>query len=43
MVADPNEAVVLEGVSKTYGSVRALAGLSFQVSEGRFFVLFGPS
>ena len=42
-MADPNEAVVLEGVSKTYGSARALAGLSFQVSEGRFFVLFGPS
>jgi multiple sugar transport system ATP-binding protein len=43
MVADPNKAVGLAGVSKTYGSVRALAGLSFQVSKGRFFVLFGPS
>jgi multiple sugar transport system ATP-binding protein len=43
MVEEPHTAVVLEGVSKTYGSVRALAGLSFQVSEGRFFVLFGPS
>jgi multiple sugar transport system ATP-binding protein len=43
MVADPNKAVALAGVSKTYGSVRALAGLSFQVSKGRFFVLFGPS
>src|SRR3984893_7602065 len=43
MVAEPNRAVALEGVCKTYGSVRALAGLSFQVSEGRFFALFGPS
>jgi multiple sugar transport system ATP-binding protein len=43
MVAEPDRAVVVEGVSKTYGSVRALAGLSFQVSDGRFFVLFGPS
>src|ERR1700730_3691533 len=43
MVAEPNRAVALEGVCKTYGSVRALAGLSFQVSKGRFFVLFGPS
>jgi multiple sugar transport system ATP-binding protein len=43
MVAEPNRAVALEGVCKAYGSVRALAGLSFQVSEGRFFALFGPS
>jgi multiple sugar transport system ATP-binding protein len=43
MVAEPDRAVVVEGVSKTYGSVRALADLSFQVSNGRFFVLFGPS
>src|SRR5271165_4466172 len=43
MVAEPNRAVVLEGVSKNYGSVRALAGLNFQVSTGRFFVLFGSS
>ena len=39
MVAEPNSAVALEGVSKTYGSVRAVDGLSFQVSAGRF--LFG--
>lgn len=43
MVADPNRAVALEGVTKTYGTVRALAGLNFQVTKGRFFVLFGPS
>lgn len=36
-------AVAFDGVGKTYGSVRALDGLSFQVEEGRFFALFGPS
>ena len=43
MMAEPNRAIALEGVFKTYGSVRAVDGLSFQVSAGRFFVLFGPS
>ena len=33
----------LENVSKAYGSVRALEGLSFDVPAGKFFVLFGPS
>ncbi len=36
-------ALNLSGISKSYGSVRALANLSFDVAEGRFFVLFGPS
>jgi len=36
-------ALSLTNVSKAYGSVRALANLSFNVAEGRFFVLFGPS
>ena len=36
-------ALSLSGISKSYGSVRALANLSFDVAEGRFFVLFGPS
>ena len=34
---------VLTGISKSYGKVRALDNLSFDVAEGRFFVLFGPS
>jgi len=33
----------LAGVSKNYGRVRALEGLSFDVKPGQFFVLFGPS
>ncbi|MFN0190676.1 MAG: ABC transporter ATP-binding protein [Aestuariivirga sp.] len=33
----------LENVGKSYGSVRALKDLSFDVPAGRFFVLFGPS
>ncbi len=36
-------ALRLSGVSKSYGSVRALENLSFEVADGRFFVLFGPS
>jgi multiple sugar transport system ATP-binding protein len=36
-------ALRLNGISKSYGKVRALANLSFEVAEGRFFVLFGPS
>jgi multiple sugar transport system ATP-binding protein len=33
----------LSGVSKSYGRVRALDGLSFEVKAGQFFALFGPS
>ena len=36
-------ALKLSNVSKSYGSVRALEGLSLDVAESRFFVLFGPS
>ncbi|HLH47752.1 MAG TPA: ABC transporter ATP-binding protein [Roseiarcus sp.] len=36
-------ALALNGVSKAYGAVRALSDLSFEVAEGRFFALFGPS
>jgi multiple sugar transport system ATP-binding protein len=40
---DNHPAVSLATVSKNYGTVRALDRLSFDVAEGRFFVLFGPS
>jgi ABC-type Fe3+/spermidine/putrescine transport system ATPase subunit len=36
-------ALSVTNVSKSYGRVRALHNLSFNVTEGRFFVLFGPS
>jgi multiple sugar transport system ATP-binding protein len=36
-------AVGVQNLSKTYGNVRALDRLTFEVEEGRFFVLFGPS
>jgi multiple sugar transport system ATP-binding protein len=36
-------ALRLTGVSKHYGKVRALENMDFEVEEGRFFVLFGPS
>ena len=43
MVSGKAVALRLSEVSKTYGDVRALDGLSFEVAEGRFFALFGPS
>ncbi len=39
----PETAVSLTGVSKQFGAVNALNDLSFEVSTGKFFVLFGPS
>ncbi len=43
MTGTKNTALRLSGVSKSYGAVRALDTLSFDVPEGSFFVLFGPS
>jgi multiple sugar transport system ATP-binding protein len=43
MAENVRPAVRLSGVAKSYGKVRALENLSFDVAEGRFFVLFGPS
>ncbi|MGE0007820.1 MAG: ABC transporter ATP-binding protein [Parvibaculaceae bacterium] len=43
MAAHKPSAVSLEGVCKAYGRVRALDRLSFEVAEGQFFALFGPS
>jgi multiple sugar transport system ATP-binding protein len=35
--------IALEGVSKNFGSVAALGGVSLDVADGEFFVLLGPS
>lgn len=43
MASHGNIALRLSDVSKAYGRVRALEQLSFDVPEGKFFVLFGPS
>lgn len=43
MPPSTSTALSLTGVSKHYGRVRALEDLSFEVQEGKFFVLFGPS
>ncbi len=36
-------AVVVEGLCKDYGSLRAVDGLSFAVEEGEIFALLGPN
>jgi multiple sugar transport system ATP-binding protein len=43
MTEAKTSALRLSGISKSYGPVRALDGLSVDVAEGKFFVLFGPS
>lgn len=43
MTGTGKTALRLSGVTKSYGSVRALDNLNFDVPEGSFFVLFGPS
>jgi multiple sugar transport system ATP-binding protein len=43
MAGNTTPALRLSGISKAYGRVQALSNLSFDVAEGRFFVLFGPS
>jgi multiple sugar transport system ATP-binding protein len=43
MARSDTPALRLSGISKSYGRVRALDNLTFDVPEGRFFVLFGPS
>ncbi len=36
-------AIEIRGVSKTYGSVRALADIDLDIAEGEFFALLGPN
>ncbi len=36
-------ALRLEGVSKRYGRVLAVDGVSLAIAEGEFFTLLGPS
>ena len=36
-------AIVVEGLRKAYGPVRAVDGLGFTVSEGEVFALLGPN
>ena len=43
MTGEGGTALALRNVGKAYGRVQALSGLDFEVAEGRFFALFGPS
>ena len=35
--------IVIAGVSRTFGTVRAVDNVSLEVGEGEFFTLLGPS
>ena len=35
--------IVLEGVTKRFGGVKAVDGVSFRAEKGKFVVLLGPS
>ena len=38
-----NPAIRIEGVTKCFGSVQALAGIDLEIAEGEFFGLLGPN
>ncbi|MGA1976121.1 MAG: ATP-binding cassette domain-containing protein, partial [Conexivisphaerales archaeon] len=38
-----NDAIVIDNLTKDYGDVRALDGLSLEVPEGELFGLLGPN
>ena len=38
-----NPAIRIEGVTKCFGSVQALAGVDLEIAEGEFFGLLGPN
>src|SRR3954462_111334 len=39
----PDHAVCLRGLSKSFGSVEAVAGVDLDVADGEFFAMLGPS
>ena len=41
--ADQVPAIVVEGLRKDYGTVRAVDGVSFQVRRGEIYALLGPN
>ncbi len=43
MASAPDTAVEVVDISKNYGSVVAVAGVSFAIESGQYFVLLGPS
>ena len=43
MQQQTSDPIVLDGVSKTFGTVRALDGVSLSVREGETFGLIGPN
>jgi len=42
-MSEPSHAIVLEGITKSYGDNRVLHGIDLEVQPGEFLVLVGPS
>ena len=42
-MGDASPALRVQGVEKSYGSLRALKGVSFEIERGEFFGLLGPN
>ena len=40
---EPGDAVVVRGLTKSYGGVRAIAGIDFHIARGEVFALLGPN
>src|SRR5919198_1390254 len=43
MAGDTNDAIVVEGLAKSYGSVHALCGVDFTARSGSVLGLLGPN
>src|ERR1044072_733633 len=43
LVVDTGNAVVVEGIHKAYGDLKAVDGVSLSVAEGEFFGILGPN
>ncbi|MGQ0501809.1 MAG: ATP-binding cassette domain-containing protein [Panacagrimonas sp.] len=43
MTNSPQDALLIDGVAKSYGKLQALKGVSFSIRQGEFFGLLGPN
>src|SRR5687767_15770514 len=43
MTGNGGDAIVVSGIRKSYGELKAVDGVSFTVAEGEFFGILGPN